>query len=250
MTGLAAPGSTAVTGPRPRWGLVELVLALPFVAVTTGAGFLLGLTVRAAVGGGEGAAGDLPVLVLSWYGLQLGLGGWPLIVSWWRGHGPTVDWGLRVRPIDLGLGLGAAISAIGLGGLVATVVAVLVGLEEGVEVSNLNPVEEAQGTAWLYLLVAVVAVVGPLAEELFFRGLLLQVVRSQAGTVAGVAVSTVLFAAAHYNGSPPAELAILLAVVGTAGLVFAVFTVETGRLGPAMVGHMLFNAVAVGVALS
>ncbi|WP_295784559.1 CPBP family glutamic-type intramembrane protease [uncultured Microbacterium sp.] len=90
--------------------------------------------------------------------------------------------------------------------------------------------------------------VTPVVEELFFRGVVLVglvlVLRPLAGprpaAVAAVAASATLFAVAHAlaaarSGADLLTLALL-------GLVAGVLTMSTGRIAPAVVMHLVFNA--------
>lgn len=88
-----------------------------------------------------------------------------------------------------------------------------------------------------------VVVVAPVVEELFFRGLLLGAMQRRWGAVTAVVASSVVFGATHFQP-------LLLPALATAGAVFAVSAVRTGRLGTAIAVHMAFNAttfVAVGL---
>lgn len=98
-------------------------------------------------------------------------------------------------------------------------------------------VDEATG-GWLALFVAVVVVGAPLFEEIFFRGVLLGVLRQRFGRVLGVAASALVFGATHFQ-------IMLLPGLAAAGLVFAFLADRTGRLGPAVWAHLAFNATTV-----
>ncbi len=102
------------------------------------------------------------------------------------------------------------------------------------------------GTA-LLLLFLFVAVLAPIVEEIFFRGLLMRsLVRlsSHTGRFASSAVpivgSAVLFGLAH--GEPLQLLGLVIV-----GLALAAMALRTGRLGPGIITHMTFNAIAVVV---
>jgi membrane protease YdiL (CAAX protease family) len=97
----------------------------------------------------------------------------------------------------------------------------------------------------LLVLFLFVAVLAPIVEEIFFRGLLmrsLERLSSPAGKIASSVVpvigSAILFGLAHY------ELLQLLGLV-VVGLVLAWFALKTGRLGPGIITHMTFNAIAL-----
>jgi membrane protease YdiL (CAAX protease family) len=80
-----------------------------------------------------------------------------------------------------------------------------------------------------------VVLVAPVVEELFFRGLLLGTMRSRWGTGTAAVVSSLFFAATHFQPLQFAGLTL-------AGLVFAAAVVRTGRLGSAIAVHIGFNA--------
>ncbi|XUK63789.1 CPBP family intramembrane metalloprotease [Plantibacter sp. RU18] len=154
---------------------------------------------------------------------------------------PTVL-GFAFRPIDLLWGLTAGL-------ILRILVSVLEVLVTGSAPAMANgPAPSGSVVIVASFVIAVLAAIlfAPLVEELFFRGLLL---RSVQGSVPGraawvtVLVSAALFAALHLvvaNG--PTEA--LIAGVGTflVGLGTGTAAVLTGRLGPAIVTHVVFNA--------
>jgi uncharacterized protein len=88
---------------------------------------------------------------------------------------------------------------------------------------------------------AAVVVVAPIVEELFFRGLLLEALRQRVGATLAVIISSAIFGALHLTAFD-ANGIFVVAATGTLGLVAAVMTLRTGRLGAAIALHMLFNA--------
>ncbi len=76
------------------------------------------------------------------------------------------------------------------------------------------------------------------AEELFFRGLLMGAIAKRWTMTAAVIGSAAIFGASHFQP-------LLFPGLATAGLVFAGCVAKTGRLGPAIVAHMAFNATTV-----
>ena len=60
---------------------------------------VVGVGIAAAFGDGQMKTGPgvLIALTVPW----IGLAGWPLLVSWWHGNGPVLDYGLTRRPSDL-----------------------------------------------------------------------------------------------------------------------------------------------------
>jgi membrane protease YdiL (CAAX protease family) len=117
----------------------------------------------------------------------------------------------------------------------------------GVRVQANNPLvthpEAFRGAAELALLFVAAAILAPLAEEVFYRGLLYGYLRRRVGTAAAVAVSALLFALAH--GS--LTLALPLAAVG-AGL--ALLYQASGSLWPAVWAHAVVNTLSLGFAFA
>ncbi|MBI2943996.1 MAG: CPBP family intramembrane metalloprotease [Candidatus Wallbacteria bacterium] len=92
--------------------------------------------------------------------------------------------------------------------------------------------------AWLFLTAALAT--GPVAEELFFRGLLLRALTAATGRpVAALAVSAVLFAVPHYITSGAFLPALVL------GGVTAVTFLAGGGLTGAIAAHVGFNATSL-----
>ena len=103
---------------------------------------------------------------------------------------------------------------------------------------------EDRSTFWMVTRVLGTVLLVPVIEELFFRGYIIDQFRQKGSAVmliAGIALSTVLFAALHGNW------------VGAvfAGLVFAALAVRPGgRLSDAIVAHMLANALVAAAAFA
>ncbi|MDA1036196.1 MAG: CPBP family intramembrane metalloprotease, partial [Chloroflexi bacterium] len=91
-----------------------------------------------------------------------------------------------------------------------------------------------------WLAFAVVVVMGPFAEETFFRGFLFAGLLSRFGTAGSVVISSTVFALAHVD----------VALFGPAflsGSVFAVVYWRTGSIWPALLAHTAQNAIAFGL---
>ena len=111
---------------------------------------------------------------------------------------------------------------------------------DGDDVSNeaRELVDSASGLG-IVVLVLVVCVGAPFAEELFFRGLLLRAAERRFGTRRGARRrSTVVFGLAHLQG-------IQLPALLVFGFVAGILTVRSGRLGPAIACHIGFNSWTV-----
>jgi membrane protease YdiL (CAAX protease family) len=172
--------------------------------------------------------------------LWAGLLGAPLWATYLKGRRSlAADFGLAMRGRDVPLGLLAGFAT----QLVLVVVIALVYPLVGIDPERVGSRAEelassATDAVGVVLLVAIVAVAAPLFEELFYRGLWLRALQRRFGTGWAVAVSSLVFGAIHL------QLYELPALVGF-GLVAALMTVRTGRLGPAIWAHVAFNLTAV-----
>lgn len=96
-----------------------------------------------------------------------------------------------------------------------------------------------------------VALVGPVGEEVLFRGLLLRGLDGALQRWLAVAIVSLLFGLAHLDwfaaGRPDAWLAVVSAAI--AGVVFAAVLLHTGHLLSAVTAHVVVNAVYVTVGL-
>jgi membrane protease YdiL (CAAX protease family) len=90
---------------------------------------------------------------------------------------------------------------------------------------------------------AVVALVGPVVEELLFRGLGYTLVGAFYGTVAAVVVTALAFAAAH-------GLLAGLPVLFAFGVAVALLRRATASVYPSIVLHCLFNAAALAAGVT
>jgi hypothetical protein len=183
-------------------------------------------------------------LAASELGLWSGLVGACVFVSRRRGTGSIVDdFGLRFRPIDIGLGLAGSFAARVTASIaIAPVVAVHPHFRAP-DQSVFNRYTYT-ATGWA-VLVVVVCVGAPLVEELFFRGLLQTRLVGRYGPVIGIAITSVLFGAAHLIGwQGPISLVYALGVAG-GGVALGTVRLITGRLGTSILTHCLFNAQAL-----
>ncbi len=158
-----------------------------------------------------------------------------------HGSGSLIrDFGLRFRPIDLLWGVAI--------GLLARVLASLLEIiSYGSTVPPPIRFAADYDAWWVFAVILAPVVIGPLVEEVFFRGLLLRAVLAQCrSSVLAVVVSGVVFAVAHAVQLPPGA-GMLIAGVSTLvlGLAAGSVAVFTGRIGAAVVAHVTFNALGV-----
>lgn len=91
-------------------------------------------------------------------------------------------------------------------------------------------------TIWLELLGS--ALITPFLEELLHRGVVYGRLRRMMGLWPAVLVSALIFAGLHFN-------IVQFIYAFLLGIVFALFVEKTGRLYPAVIAHMIANAIAV-----
>lgn len=216
---------------RATWGLgdaaVGWVLSL-FVSNTVAV---------AAIAVTAGHARSLTVLLAGQFGLWLVLAGVPIYASIRKGTGSLgEDFGLRARPTD------ALFLVVGVACQLALVPAVYIALrpligEPDVSGAARDLAEVARGAHYL-LLSALVVLVAPIIEELFYRGLLLRAAVKRFGTPLGFALASSVFAASHFQVLQfPGLLAFAAILSGLA--------LWTRRLGPGIAAHVAFNAVTM-----
>jgi membrane protease YdiL (CAAX protease family) len=208
------------------------------------AGVLLSGIVGAAWGAAGGSSHSAVLLALGEVGLWVGLGGSCLLASRLRGTGRlSADFGLRTAgPIDIGLGVGAAIAGM-------VVVAVLSSVFRAIGPqylgSNTNQFSGYTG-AWPLLLVALVLCVGaPVVEELFFRGLVQGTLMRRYGPRLAIPGQAALFGLGHADPSQHAATVSIVVAIGAFGVIQGFVRYRTGRLAPTILSHSLFNLVAL-----
>lgn len=236
MVGEPVPASPPPPS-APRWGMGD-------VAIGLAVGFLVSQLV---LGVWIGLSGDdeqsLGMLVVSLLGLWLGLGGTVLFASRRKGAGSLeADFGLRVEKSDIGLGLAVGV-------LSQLVVVPLLYLPLHLLGADLDVSEKARettdlaGGAGIAVLAVAIVVGAPLVEELFYRGLFLRSASRRLGSRWAIGLSAFTFALTHFQ---PVQFLGLLAF----GVILAVLVERKGRLGPAIVAHMAFNATTVAILIA
>ena len=220
---------------EPRWGLGDAAggFLVALVLSFTLASIWLDATDKEELSLGGQALAEL--------GLWAGLVGCVVFASKRKGRGRLdADFGFAARWVDVPLG--AVVGVLGQVVLVPTVAFLLRPLLGEPDVSG--PAEElfekTSGFSTVVLF-AFVVVGAPLVEELFFRGLLLRAFWRRFGSTAAIVASAVLFGLAHPQPLSVKGLALLMITLAALGVVLAVLTVRTGRLGAAILAHAAFN---------
>jgi membrane protease YdiL (CAAX protease family) len=227
---------------RPPWGLGAV-----------GTAFLVGLvggSIGAALAVGLGARDkSIAVTAGGLVGEWVGFVGVPVVLTVTRGSGSLArDFGARLagwRDVVLGVAAGGGTYLVVLEVLYPPFLWVLSQLAgHSVKIGNSAKQLGAQGRGIGFVVFAACVVVGaPIAEELFFRGLLQRALqRVLPGTgMLGIGAAATLFGLAHLGSTEGAALPALIAF----GVVLGVLYDRTGRLGPGIAAHMTFNAITV-----
>ncbi len=95
-------------------------------------------------------------------------------------------------------------------------------------------------TLSIVLVLLSTVIIGPIAEELMFRGYVLDSIRKIHGDVLGIILSALLFGMIHFD-----PYTVGMATLG--GVLYGYIRVKTGSLWPSVVSHMIWNAMAMVV---
>lgn len=164
--------------------------------------------------------------------------GVPVVATRLKGRGPVTDLGLRVVPADgAAFVLGVLLQALAVPALYWPIFRLTDLTGDDVSDAARELVDAASGPG-IAVLVLVVCIGAPFAEELFFRGLLLRALEKRWAPGVALVVSTLVFALSHFQGVQLPALVLFGAVAGY-------LAVRTGRLGPALLCHAGFNAWTV-----
>lgn len=213
----------------PRWGLWDVVWA--------GIGTILLAALAGTIVIGSGLSEEaqvLLVLTVPW----LAMGGWPLVVTAWRGNGPRLDLGLRLRWSDVGwAAVGAWVAFVGaLVGYGITRIFVPDVTSNAAEVADqlTGAVDESRLAVTLFAFCVMVG--APVVEELYFRGLFFSALRKRGlGPIWTIVVTALVFTGFHF------ELTRVLILLPT-GFALGWVRHRTGSTGASMLAHLLVNA--------
>jgi len=201
-------------------------------------GYVVGAIMVSAWAGAT-TSDSLAVVLIGSISLWIGFVGAPWGASRAQGTGSVVrDFEVTFRRSDLPVGV---VTGVGLQLVVLPLVYGLLQLVTGpldVEGPARDLADRAAGPlAWTAFAV-VVGVGAPLAEELFFRGLLRTSIEARTGRRVAIVASSAIFAATHFQ---PVQFVGLFVAAWT----WAVLADRSGRLGPAIVSHVAFNLTTV-----
>lgn len=219
--------------PWTAWLSIAAALAVPLVF-----GIIAGVFVAAAGGDLE----DLPpgVLIGLTFVQDIGFIVVPLLLATWLATRPTaLDFGLR-KPgriwVSIGLLFAVYVGFILLSGIWVEVL--------GIEQEDTLPDELGvkDSTVNLVLVLILVTVMAPVAEEILFRGYIYRALRNWHGVWPAAILSGALFGGIHV-GSSPIGFIVPLAILGV-GL--ALLYHWTGSLYLPVALHALNNSIAFG----
>lgn len=217
-------------GRASLYGLAGFVLGMALALVLSTAGIILDFP-------------EIAVLLLNLAGLWSGL-----LWACWRasrryGTGSLLrDYGLRIQGRDVGRGLLMSLAARLAAGMVMVP---FVALDERLAGDNSEVFGDVGYSALTFAIFAVVAVCGtPVVEELFFRGLLLRSLATRMGPTAALLLQAGVFGLAHFSPTLGLKNVSVIAVIGTAGVVFGL-TARRWRVGTSVVAHGGFNLISV-----
>lgn len=236
--GLSTPPEQRV----PTWGLPDA--AVGWLVSYVGA-MVVGAVVLAA-GGYLETPDDAPLIwtMVASLPIWIGFVAVCIVVAARKGNGWIRDFHVSIKAIDVPVGIVA--------GLFAQFILVLVISWPILKLSGQSSddlakpaqdlADKVNGVGGALLFMLVVGVIAPIAEELFFRGLVFRALEKRWDRWWALALSSAAFALTHFQLLQFLPLA-------AAGAVFGYLVIRTDRLGPAIVAHMAFNLSTVVVLL-
>lgn len=234
----SAPGPTPGTSPL-RWGLGDF-FGIYFAGLIAAQ---IGGAIALAVTGPVASSAPIPALLIGliFGGQYLTWIGGLVLVSRVKGRaGLREDFGLDVRARRMWALLVGLVLQFVLGVFVLPLIALAHYEKEGV----VQDLARSSGAARLIFLVGA-GLFAPVTEELLFRGLLLRALRRRYSPEVAIAVSAVLFGAAHLiGGGVLGTLAILPALVAL-GMISGVAAVWVGDLSVSIPLHVGFNLITL-----
>ncbi|MBO0829284.1 MAG: CPBP family intramembrane metalloprotease, partial [Streptosporangiales bacterium] len=200
--------------PRPRWGIPSAVVG---VVLFIGLQLLIGafVVVGWMVTGHHGTPPALTLALVSLLPAYAGVLGWQYLVARRKGDGVRRDYAFAFRWYDLFVGAAGGLAAMGVMLLGTLAVAKLFGVTPESSVGT-TVLDSKQTGVPLYALLVVIAFVGPVVEELHFRGMWWRAIANRFGPVAALLVTSAIFAVVHLE--PVRLLGLLLGGLVLGGL--------------------------------
>jgi uncharacterized protein len=204
---------------------------------------IVSTVIFAATGGTYDDVQDFPLslVALTQSGLWLGFLGVPYMAARYKGHGAVHDFRIRLTGRDLWLGglAGVLLQIPVLPLLYAPLLRLLDRTAGDLEGPARELTERATDPMGVVLLILIVGVGAPIAEEIFYRGLFQgALLKRGLPPWLAIVVSSLVFAGMHFQALQFPALALFGALAGT-------LAHRYGRLGPAITAHVAFNMVTV-----
>lgn len=247
MDSPAPPASAAPLRPLDLRGAVGLILF--YFALQMAVGFIATIAAGVGIAFGHGDANLLADSSALRSALTIVVVMGAALPTLWLAHRLWPELWQRAQPPGLGFARPANVAwmvlAIALGFVLPLVAGRLTEiLAHGHAVpQDVKQIGASADVAWRTALAVVVVTLGPITEELLFRGLLLSALLRRMRPLAAVLVSALVFALAHlpdlhwlWYGVP--NLALL-------GIAFAWLRLRSGSLWPAIVAHACNNLLVM-----
>lgn len=229
---LFRPSDQALPPIDVPWGAADAARGVGVMVAGAGAAILFVWPFRGGSGTLEDAVNTLVFVALT--GLLL-VAVWLFAVRKYRAGWRSV--GLAAPAGASTIALAAACLALSIGFLI-----IFVSLAERFGPDILVPepldIERLGSGAFLVVNVAIAVLVGPFAEEVFFRGFLLAALVPALGTFRAAVLASVLFAAAHV------DVGVMVPFFFT-GLLLSWLYLRTRSIWPPMLAHAGQNALAI-----
>ncbi len=181
------------------------------------------------------------LVIAGFVGIWIGFLGYPLFLSRQRGTGSLRrDFGLRFElPRDAWRGiLWGVFAQVGLVNLIYLPLR-FIDPDKFSQVSKVAEDLTSVGESWRIIPLAAVLVIGaPLAEEVFFRGLVQNALGRRLSAPFAIGATAIIFGLTHVQGL---QLPALIAL----GVILSTMAHRNGRLGENFFCHAAFNAVTV-----
>lgn len=225
---------SAVAAGRPVraawWGVPDFLIAFGLWILFSVVAAVIGL---ALFGDTELTGGPSLMigLTLPW----IGMAGWPLLVAWWKGNGPVIDFGLTFRASDLLWGLVYGLAALFAAAIIAAITTALAGDFD----SAAGELADSLDSFLLLVLFGIAVGIGaPIVEELAFRGLLFGALAKRGmATWLVIVLSALAFSLIHFE---PIRIPLLLST----GLILGVARWHRRSTTVPILAHMVNNLPA------
>ena len=140
---------------------------------------------------------------------------------------------LNITAFSMGLPIVASVVVL----IITSIVAMAAGVDPNEASSAMSSVFKMEGPLWLNILIYLyICLIGPIMEELIFRGVILEGLRKYGNTFA-VIMSALLFGLMHQRFAQCLPAVVI-------GVVFAVYVVRTGSLLPGIFVHIVNNTLS------